>query len=206
MDSELYNDWYFNLQNQNFSKIIYSTCYNLNSVSTNPQTISFGPFNSETFIESQTDLNLYPCDCPQPTPQPTPSVSSSQSVLPCNEYSIYNPTNNVIQINYYDCDSVLQNATNTPTPSETPLPPGSGGTVNPNPPGIGQPNQPNTVNAPEDSQIKLPDFFLDYVGDKQGYFLYWLKNPSEIKPDVLYMTSKFFNAKTGQFIRMTLLE
>lgn len=247
MDSELYNDWYFNLQNQNFSKNLYGTCYNLDYVSTNPQTISFGPFNSGTFIENQTDLNPYPCDCPEPTPQPTPSVSSSQSVLPCNEYSIYNPTNNIIQINYYDCDSVLQNTyvnpnttlilcftsvaapynqdlvitlidscdtpapsgtqiptpTNTPTPSETPLPPGGGGTVNPNPPGIGQPNQPSTINAPEDSQIKLPDFFLDYVGDKQGYFLYWLKNPSEIKPDVLYMTSKFFNAKTGQFIRMT---
>ena len=110
MDSELYNDWYFNLQNQNFSKNLYGTCYNLNYVSNNPQTISFGPFNSETFIENQTDLNPYQCDCPEPTPQPTPSLSSSQSVLPCNEYSIYNPTNNIIQINYYDCDSVLQNA------------------------------------------------------------------------------------------------
>lgn len=247
MDSELYNSWYSGVQNQTFSKNLFGTCYNLDYVSTNPQTISFGPFNSETFIENQTDLNPYQCDCPEPTPQPTPSLSSSQSVLPCNEYSIYNPTNNIIQINYYDCDSVLQNAyinpnstlilcftsvaapynqdlvitlidscdtpapsgtqiptpTNTPTPSITPLPPGSGGTVNPNPPGIGQPNQPSTINAPENSQIKLPNFFLDYIGDKQGYFLYWLKNPSEIKPDVLYMTSKFFNAKTGQFIRMT---
>ena len=58
------------------------------------------------------------------------------------------------------------------------------------------------VIAPPDVQIKRPDFRLDYTGDKEGFFIYWLKNKEELNIDEFYMSAKFFNAKVGQFIRM----
>lgn len=87
----------------------------------------------------------------------------------------------------------------TPVP---PDPPGEGGDVNPNPQGIGTGATPVLTVAPPNVDIKLPDFVLDYIGDKEGYFIYWLKNPNYLNIDTLYMGVKFFNAKTGQFIRM----
>jgi len=74
-------------------------------------------------------------------------------------------------------------------------------TVNPNPEDIGSGATPSLTVAPANSKIKLPDFVLDYVGDKEGFFIYWLKNPNYIDLDKLYMGAKFFNAKTGQFVR-----
>ena len=50
--------------------------------------------------------------------------------------------------------------------------------------------------------IKYPKFVLDYVGDKEGFFLYWLKNPDFIPINTFYMTAKFWNAKTGTFTKM----
>ena len=50
--------------------------------------------------------------------------------------------------------------------------------------------------------VKKPKFILDYVGDKEGFFLYWLKKRTFLDIDTFYMTAKFFNAKKGQFIRM----
>ncbi len=52
-------------------------------------------------------------------------------------------------------------------------------------------------------KVKRPKYILDYVGaDKEGFFIYWLKNQSYLDQTVYYMTAKFFNAKTGQFVRM----
>jgi hypothetical protein len=52
-------------------------------------------------------------------------------------------------------------------------------------------------------QVKKPYMILDYIGsDKEGFFLYWLKNQSYISQNEMYMSCKFFNAKTGQFVRM----
>lgn len=52
-------------------------------------------------------------------------------------------------------------------------------------------------------KVKKPKFVLDYVGaDKEGFFIYWLKEPSYIDQTEYYMSAKFFNAKTGQFERM----
>ena len=53
--------------------------------------------------------------------------------------------------------------------------------------------------------VKTPNFVLDYIGDKEGYFIYWLKNQTEIDITEFYMGVKFFNAKIGQFVRMTTL-
>lgn len=51
-------------------------------------------------------------------------------------------------------------------------------------------------------EIKTPNFVLDYVGDKEGFFVYWLKNPTYITEKTFYMSAKFYNAKTGNFVRM----
>lgn len=51
--------------------------------------------------------------------------------------------------------------------------------------------------------VKKPKYVLDYTGqDKEGFFFYWLKNPSYIDQKTFYMSCKFFNAKKGQFVRM----
>jgi len=50
--------------------------------------------------------------------------------------------------------------------------------------------------------IRKPQFVLDYVGDKEGFFIYWLKKKNFLDINTFYMTAKFFNAKTGQFTKM----
>jgi hypothetical protein len=50
--------------------------------------------------------------------------------------------------------------------------------------------------------IRKPQFVLDYVGDKEGFFIYWLKKRNFLNINTFYMSAKFFNAKTGQFTRM----
>jgi hypothetical protein len=50
--------------------------------------------------------------------------------------------------------------------------------------------------------IRKPQFILDYVGDKEGFFIYWLKKRNFLNINTFYMSAKFFNAKTGQFTRM----
>lgn len=60
-------------------------------------------------------------------------------------------------------------------------------------------------------QIKIPSFKLDYVGDKEGFFLYWLRKKDllNINPNLtnttetFYMTAKFFDARLGVFVKMT---
>jgi len=57
--------------------------------------------------------------------------------------------------------------------------------------------------GPTQVQINKPSFVLDYIGaDKEGFFIYWLKERDYININEFYMTAKFFNGKTGQFIRM----
>lgn len=50
--------------------------------------------------------------------------------------------------------------------------------------------------------IKIPKFKLDYLGDKEGFFLYWLKKRTFLNINTFYMTAKFFDAKSGSFIKM----
>lgn len=50
--------------------------------------------------------------------------------------------------------------------------------------------------------IKKPKFVLDYVGDKEGFFIYWLKKRNFLNIDTFYMSAKFYNAKTGQFTQL----
>ena len=50
--------------------------------------------------------------------------------------------------------------------------------------------------------IRKPKFILNYVGDKEGFFVYWLKKRTFLDVSRFYMSAKFFDAKTGQFVRM----
>jgi hypothetical protein len=62
---------------------------------------------------------------------------------------------------------------------------------------IGSPNNPITV------QVQKPKFRLDYMGaNKEGFFIYFLKDKSIFNLDSFYVSCKFFNAKIGQFVRM----
>ena len=60
-----------------------------------------------------------------------------------------------------------------------------------------------TPSVPKPVEVRRPTFNLDYIGDKEGYFMYWLKGREYIDVNTFYMSAKFFNAKLGQFVRMT---
>jgi hypothetical protein len=51
-------------------------------------------------------------------------------------------------------------------------------------------------------KIKKPKFVLDYVGDKEGFFIYWLKKRNFLDISTFYMTAKFYDASVGSFKRM----
>ena len=50
--------------------------------------------------------------------------------------------------------------------------------------------------------ITIPEYPLDYIGKKEGFFIYWLRSKEVINLSTFYMTAKFFDAKNGQFIKM----
>jgi hypothetical protein len=58
----------------------------------------------------------------------------------------------------------------------------------------------NTV--PKNVNVRIPTYYLDYIGDKEGFFVYWLKDRGYINLDEFYMSVKYFNGKTGEFTRM----
>jgi hypothetical protein len=51
-------------------------------------------------------------------------------------------------------------------------------------------------------KIKIPKFTLDYTGDKEGFFIYWLKKLQFLNINTFYMTAKFYNASRGEFVKM----
>lgn len=50
--------------------------------------------------------------------------------------------------------------------------------------------------------IKKPEFVLDYTGDKEGFFIYWLKSREFLDITNFWMTAKFYNAEKGYFVKM----
>ena len=60
----------------------------------------------------------------------------------------------------------------------------------------------SNLNGTTQVQIKKPKYSLDYIGDKEGFFIYWLKKRDFINVDEFYMTAKFFDGSTGQFVKM----
>ena len=62
---------------------------------------------------------------------------------------------------------------------------------------IGPPN--NLISV----DVKKPNFVLDYTGaDKEGFYVYWLKDKNYFPNNTFYVSAKFFNAKKGEFVRM----
>jgi hypothetical protein len=53
-----------------------------------------------------------------------------------------------------------------------------------------------------DVQIRKPQFLLDYVGDKEGFFIYWLRNLEFLNLETFYMSAKFFDGRLGVFVKM----
>jgi hypothetical protein len=51
-------------------------------------------------------------------------------------------------------------------------------------------------------KIKKPVFKLDWFGDKEGFFIYWLNKRNYVNLDTFYMSAKFFDAKLGVFVKM----
>jgi len=49
--------------------------------------------------------------------------------------------------------------------------------------------------------LKTASFQLNYLQDKEGYFIYFLEDQSIINLTEFYVTFKFFNGNTGQFIQ-----
>ena len=66
--------------------------------------------------------------------------------------------------------------------------------------------EPGTIGPPLNQtqvEVKKPKFLLDYSGaDKEGFFIYWLKDRTYIDRNEFYVSAEFFNAKKGQFIRL----
>lgn len=66
--------------------------------------------------------------------------------------------------------------------------------------------EPGTIGPPLNQtqvEVKKPKFVLDYSGaDKEGFYVYWLKDRGYIDRNEFYVSAKFFNAKKGQFIRL----
>jgi hypothetical protein len=51
-------------------------------------------------------------------------------------------------------------------------------------------------------KIKKPYFNLDFIGDKEGFFIYWLRDSGFLNIDTFYMTAKFFDARRGEYVKM----
>lgn len=64
--------------------------------------------------------------------------------------------------------------------------------------------EPGTIGVAQTPvEVKKPKFILDYIGaDKEGFFIYWLKQKSFLDQNEFYVSCKFFNAKKGGFVRM----
>lgn len=50
--------------------------------------------------------------------------------------------------------------------------------------------------------VNSPKFSLDYIGDIEGFFIYWLRNTKFLNISTFYVSAKFFNGKTGQFVKL----
>lgn len=49
--------------------------------------------------------------------------------------------------------------------------------------------------------VRKPTFKLDFLGDTEGFYIYWLRDLKTLDIKTFYMTAKFFNARLGGFMR-----
>lgn len=50
--------------------------------------------------------------------------------------------------------------------------------------------------------IRKPSYKLDFVGDKEGFFLYWLRKTEFLDIKTFYMSAKFFDGRLGVFVKL----
>ena len=62
--------------------------------------------------------------------------------------------------------------------------------------------QPAQLQRGVNVEIRKPYFHLDFIGDKEGFFLYWLKDLEYLGITTFYMSVKFYDAKIGSFVKM----
>ena len=48
----------------------------------------------------------------------------------------------------------------------------------------------------------IPTYYLDYVENTEGFFIYWLKDKQILNIDTFYVSATFFNGKNGSTTRM----
>jgi hypothetical protein len=51
--------------------------------------------------------------------------------------------------------------------------------------------------------IRKPKFKLDFIGDKEGFFIYWLRKRDFYDVSEFYVSAKFFDGKIGTYVVMT---
>lgn len=155
---------------------------------------SHEPYNTDTRTDVNYEFNFFD-NTPAVNPNVLTSVSTDWGPTYLNEgftsneiYYYENPfTKSFFKLDFYDTDDV-----NTQTLYFTIIIPVQQGgvelaTISPIRP---------------DVNIKTPIFKLDFVGDKEGFFIYWLRKKDVINLSTFYMSAKFFNARIGAFVRM----
>jgi len=157
----------------------YSTTYDFSFFNRTMDILNTVPSNSNLWVSSYTYVD--------------PSVYANYSGITFTNKELYFYTNSYrrsfFKIDFYDTTEVE----NQKVYFTVIIPTQQGRKVRVD---IGTPSVPLPVD------IRTPIFDLDYIGDKEGYFIYWLKSREYIKLNTFYMSAKFFNAKTGQFVRM----
>jgi hypothetical protein len=54
-----------------------------------------------------------------------------------------------------------------------------------------------------DYNVKIPKFELDYIGEREGFFIYFFEDTKIIDKTDLYMSAKMFNGLTGEYIKFS---
>jgi len=62
---------------------------------------------------------------------------------------------------------------------------------------------PEIIPPAEPPKLTYPNFYLDHVGNREGYYIYWYQDEKLINLNTFYMTAKFFDASTGRYVRFT---
>lgn len=62
---------------------------------------------------------------------------------------------------------------------------------------------PDIIPPAQPPNLTFPNFYLDHVGNQEGYYIYWYQDKNLINLNELYMTAKFFDASNGTFTRFT---
>ena len=59
--------------------------------------------------------------------------------------------------------------------------------------------EPIQINPLQTIDVNKPEYYMDYNGITDGFYLYWFKDQFIVNLTTFYMTAKFFNGKTGKF-------